>query len=560
MAGKDWLASYRKRNTNLSLRKPENTSAARSFGFNKTAVNDFYQNIEKIFGKYKFTGDRIFNFDESGISTVLNTPRVLADKSQKQIGQLVSAERGELVTFGGIISASGNTIPPLFIFPRVHFKDYFLEGAPDGSLGVATRSGWINSTIFIDVLKHVQKFSLCSKENPILLLCDNHESHVTIEAVNYARENGIVYLSFPPHTTHRLQPLDVGVFGPFKAKLKIAFNDWHVSNPGKTMNIYNIPKLAKHAFFESFNAKNITKAFEKTGIWPFNKLVFSEDDFAPVKVYQSVSALNPESDVGQNIDGKILTTSSSSNFIPASDSVPSPLQNINMNMPLTSSALITPEMIRPYPKVSKDAKKKSKSGREPGKSRIYTDTPEKDRLEEIGNLKEIKKMEQERKAKAREVRRALNVLSEPVVTKPKRSRKTIEIASETESDDESAWESSSSFDELFEDSNTENEVPVSINPQNITEESFLLIKFEKKKSVTYYVGQVIEKFNSSEFKISFLRKKPGSWNFVFPTNKDEGTVDVSDIELVLPEPKSAATARTANIFSFAKDLSPYNIL
>lgn len=183
MAGKDWLLSFRRRNTNLTLRKPENTSAARSYGFNKTAVNGFFENLEKVLVKYEFTADRIYNFDESGISTVLSTPKVLAEKNQKQIGQLVSAERGELVTFGGIISASGNTIPPLFIFPRVHFKDHFMAGAPEGSLGVATKSGWINSSIFLEVLKHIQKKTSCFKDNPILLLVDNHESHVTIEAV-----------------------------------------------------------------------------------------------------------------------------------------------------------------------------------------------------------------------------------------------------------------------------------------------------------------------------------------------------------------------------------------
>jgi len=287
MAGIDWLESYRKRNANLSLRKSENTSAARSYDFNKTAVKEFQENLEGLIKKHKFTADRIYDFDESGITTVLSTLKVLADKTQKQIGQLVSAERGELVTFGSIISASGNTIPPLFVFPRVHYKNHFIDGAPEGSLGTATKSGWINSKIFVDVLKHIQKFTRCSKESPILLLYDNHESHVSLEAVNYSRDNGIVYLSFPPYTTHRLQPLDVGVFGPFKAKLKVAFNDWHVSNPGKTLNIYNIPKLAKIAYFESFTAKNMTSSFEKTGIWPFNKLVFSDNDFAPVQVYQS---------------------------------------------------------------------------------------------------------------------------------------------------------------------------------------------------------------------------------------------------------------------------------
>lgn len=53
MAGKDWLESYRKCNAKLSLQKPENTIAARSFGFNKKAVNEFVQNLENILVKWR---------------------------------------------------------------------------------------------------------------------------------------------------------------------------------------------------------------------------------------------------------------------------------------------------------------------------------------------------------------------------------------------------------------------------------------------------------------------------------------------------------------------------
>ncbi|GBP98375.1 hypothetical protein EVAR_98416_1 [Eumeta japonica] len=54
-----WLASFRKRHKNLS--KPDNTSAARSIGFNKTAVNDFF--LENVYRKHNFTADRIFNYE-----------------------------------------------------------------------------------------------------------------------------------------------------------------------------------------------------------------------------------------------------------------------------------------------------------------------------------------------------------------------------------------------------------------------------------------------------------------------------------------------------------------
>lgn len=65
----------------------------------------------------------------------------------------MSAERGELVTFDVIISISGYTVPSLLVFPRVHF----MEGAPEGSTGTANRTGWMNSEIIIDVLKHIKK-------------------------------------------------------------------------------------------------------------------------------------------------------------------------------------------------------------------------------------------------------------------------------------------------------------------------------------------------------------------------------------------------------------------
>ncbi|XP_026326754.1 uncharacterized protein LOC113235308 [Hyposmocoma kahamanoa] len=505
LAGIDWMHGFRNRNRSLTLRKPENTSAARSFAFNKTVVNEFYDNLKSVYERHNFTADRIFNFNESGISTVLETPKVLAPRSQKQDGQIVSGERGELVTFGGIISATGNTIPPLFVFPRVHFKDYFMEGAPEGSIGATNRTGWINSEIFVQVLRHIQKHTLSSKENPILLLCDNHESHISLDAIDYARDNGIVYLSFPPHTSHKLQPLDVGVFGPFKSKLKIAFNNWHVTNPGKTVSIYNIPKIVKIAYLETFMAKNIISGFSSPGIWPYNQLAFSDVDFAPVEVY---TLSNTENTLGYQRSNNIISQDNKSAIVPsqplasthrelketvsnASETLVSSHQSVLSDIMSTEVAstckvmqssqdtsteavstcqglqslhdmdieaalmcqeqllattetiqslpsssksyiaqktLLSPETVRPYP--TAERKKKTTKGRQPGKSRIYTDTPEKIRLENLQKERNLKKAEQERRARAREMKRSLNIST---CTKAKKLKKKME-SSESESE------------------------------------------------------------------------------------------------------------------------------
>lgn len=83
-------------------------------------------------------------------------PKVVAKKGTKKLGQAASAERGELVTMIGIIRASGEAIPPVFVLPRVFMKDEFLLGAPEGSLGFANKSGWSSTEIFFETIKHIQ--------------------------------------------------------------------------------------------------------------------------------------------------------------------------------------------------------------------------------------------------------------------------------------------------------------------------------------------------------------------------------------------------------------------
>lgn len=72
--------------------------------------------------------------------------------------------------------------------------------------------------------------------------------------------------------THRLRTLDVAVFGPFKNAYKVDFNDWMMSNSGKTISFYYLDHLAGKAYFFSFAPENITKAFELPGIYPLNQL------------------------------------------------------------------------------------------------------------------------------------------------------------------------------------------------------------------------------------------------------------------------------------------------
>ncbi|XP_044765393.1 uncharacterized protein LOC123321724 [Coccinella septempunctata] len=194
-AGIEWMKCFMKRHPRLSLRKPENTSFGRASAFNKHNVDNFFNNYADVFKKYKFHPSRIWNTDETGISTVLQAPKVIAETGKRVVGQCVSAERGTLVTFCGVISATGSALPPMFVYPRVRMKDHFLHGSVPGSIGYGTKSGWMTAPVFVKLLEHIKKYTNSTPTDPILLLMDKHETHVSVDAINYARENGIVLLS-----------------------------------------------------------------------------------------------------------------------------------------------------------------------------------------------------------------------------------------------------------------------------------------------------------------------------------------------------------------------------
>ena len=294
------------------------------------------------------------------------------------------------------INALGNDIPPMFIFPQKNYKPYMLNNAPVGSLGAANSSGWMTTDLFVDYLDHFKKHTKCSPENPVLLILDNHASHISLAAVEKSRTYGIVMLTIHPHTSHKLQPLDKGVFGPFKQYYNKFLDSWMKSNPGTPCTIYNVAGIAKEAYNIAFSKKNMESAFKATGVFRLNRDIYTDEDFLPAEV---TNRPDPTvSDETQQIEKTFLRSVNP----PVTDPFPEQTQNlqleyqpVQMSNTETNKILInrtpiqnkrgfsnpnyvSPFDILPVPKAlprKRFAQQKNKK-----KSLVITSTPEKERL------------------------------------------------------------------------------------------------------------------------------------------------------------------------------------
>jgi hypothetical protein len=280
MAGTDWFYGFMSRNPSVSLRKPEATSLSRVIGFRRNEVQRFFDNLTSVYDKEKFDASHIFNVDETGMSTVQQQrQKILAPHGKKQVGKIVSGEKGETITAVVCISASGVFLPPMLVFPRKNFNNRLLYGAPPGTVGSASPSGWINTEIYLSWLKHFVQYSGAKPENKVLLVLDNHQSHISIQAWEYCRANGIVVVSLPPHCSHKCQPLDISVFGPLKTAYYKRCNDWMKSNPGKRITQYEVASLFSDAYCSTASVAKCVSGFKSAGIHPLNTSIFTDEDF-----------------------------------------------------------------------------------------------------------------------------------------------------------------------------------------------------------------------------------------------------------------------------------------
>jgi len=83
---------------------------------------------------------------------------------------VTSGERGINITIIIVVNAIGNNVPPMLIFPRVHFKNHMSTGAPTASIAGANPTVWSHERLFVDCMEHCITRNRPSTEDRVLLV------------------------------------------------------------------------------------------------------------------------------------------------------------------------------------------------------------------------------------------------------------------------------------------------------------------------------------------------------------------------------------------------------
>lgn len=262
---------------NLVSRVSQDISIDRAKGVSKTALKIYFDHLEKALPFVK-SKNRIFNVDETGVSTIANKrSKIITLKGTRRVQAISSSERGTLTTVILGMGATGQFIPPMIVYPNKKAPTNVMVPAGTIYKYSTKKKGWSNTDIFSDYIDHFIKYTKPSVNDPVLLILDNHSSHIAMEIVEKAKSNHIILLTLPPHTSHYAQPLDVGFMSPFKLVFGREEKKWMRLNVGTKVWLPNVMTFINTAYNETTNNSKLAEnSFRACGIVPFNRYIFDK--------------------------------------------------------------------------------------------------------------------------------------------------------------------------------------------------------------------------------------------------------------------------------------------
>jgi hypothetical protein len=269
--GVHWPRNFVKRTNSLTTRFNRAYDRQRALCEDPVLIRSWFELVEQTKAKYGILDEDVYNFDEAGFMMGKITTQLVVTGSERR-GRPKAVQPGnrEWTTVIQGINAAGWAIPPFLIFAgQYHLSAWYEEEDIPRDWAIAVSdNGWTTNELGVEWLKHFIKHTDGKVVGARrLLILDGHESHHSLQFQELCKENNIYTLCMPPHSSHLLQPLDVGCFSPLKRAYSREIEALIRHHINHITKLEFLPAF-KAAFTRSFTSANICSAFQGAGLVP----------------------------------------------------------------------------------------------------------------------------------------------------------------------------------------------------------------------------------------------------------------------------------------------------
>jgi hypothetical protein len=271
--GQRWAATFVKRRPEVKVKFNRKYDYKRALCEDPEIIQGWFRLVENTKAKYGIQDEDTYNFDESGFMMgMISTGAVVTASERRGRPKTVQQGNREWTTVIQGINAIGWAIPPFIIFQgKHHLSAWYKEGSTphDWVIGVS-ENGWTTNELGLQWLKH---FDEHTKRRVVgahrLLIIDGHESHESLKFQQYCKDNKIITLCMPPHSSHLLQPLDVGCFSALKTAYGRQAEDLMRNKITHITKLEFLPCF-RGAHDAAITKGNIQGGFRGAGLVPFD--------------------------------------------------------------------------------------------------------------------------------------------------------------------------------------------------------------------------------------------------------------------------------------------------
>jgi hypothetical protein len=271
--GIKWPINFIQRVDALKIRVNRKYDYQRALNEDPGIINAWFRLVYNVKAKYGILDDDTYNFDEAGFQIgVISTRLVITGTERRTAPKSLQPGNTEWATSIVAANAIGWAIPPFFILKgKQHYNTWYqaIEDRPEWVLSVSDK-GWTSLEHGFEWLKHFNRYTESRTVGAYrLLIMDGHDSHNTTEFLDFCKDHKIITLCMPPHSSHLLQPLDVGCFALLKRAYSREIEDFIRCRINHITKEDFLPAF-KAAFDKAITADNIRGAFRGAGLVPFN--------------------------------------------------------------------------------------------------------------------------------------------------------------------------------------------------------------------------------------------------------------------------------------------------